>query len=265
MTIIIASGLVLGGLGLIFGLILTFASKAFHVEVDERVSKIRDCLGGANCGACGFAGCDAFAQAVVDGKAKPNGCAPAGAAAAEKIAAIMGVQAEVTEKMTARVLCQGIKGIAKERYVYDGYKSCMVAADIAGGPKDCRFACIGLGDCMDHCAFGAISMKDGIASIDENLCTGCGQCVNVCPRNVIRLLPTSKKVIVRCRNSDTARQAREVCADACIGCGRCKRECQYEAIVVENGFARIDPSKCVGCGSCAEVCPCHCITKPEVA
>ena len=259
MTILYA-GLALGGLGLIFGLILSYADKKFHVDVDERVSLVRECLGGANCGACGFAGCDAFAQAVVDGKAKPNGCAPAGAAGAEKIASIMGVDAGASEKMIARVLCQGIKGIAKERYVYDGYKSCMTAAGIAGGPKDCRFACIGLGDCMDHCAFGAISMKDGIACVDEMLCTGCGQCAESCPRGAIRLLPASQKVMVRCRNSDTARVAREVCANACIGCGRCKKECQYEAIVVENGFARIDPEKCQGCGACAAVCPCHCIT-----
>ena len=265
MTTILFSGLVLGGLGLIFGLILSYADKKFHVDVDERVEKVRACLGGANCGACGFAGCDAFAQAVVDGTAKPNGCAPAGAGGAQKIAAIMGVDAGASEKKVARVLCQGIKGIAKERYVYDGYKSCMTAAGIAGGPKDCRFACIGLGDCMDHCAFDAITMKDGIAHIDENLCTGCGQCASVCPRSAIRLLPASQQVRVLCRNSDTARVAREVCANACIGCGRCKRECQYDAIIVENGYARINPDKCQGCGACAKVCPCHCILAPAEA
>lgn len=259
MTILYAV-LVLGALGLLFGLILTFASKKFHVDVDERIDQIKECLGGANCGACGYAGCEAFAQAVVEGKAKPNACGPAGAAGAQRIAEIMGQTIDLEERKVARVLCQGIHGVAKERYQYDGYKSCVVAADIAGGPKDCRFSCIGLGDCMDHCAFGAISIQDGIAKIDENKCTSCGACVDACPRSVIKLLPISQNVIVRCRNSDVARVARETCMKACIGCGRCKRECKYDAIVVENGYARIDPDKCVRCGECAQVCPCNCIT-----
>ena len=258
---ILYAGIVLAVIGLVFGLVLTFASKKFHVDVDERVTKVRECCAGANCGACGYPGCDGFAAAVVAGDAPVNGCKPAGAEAAKKIAAIMGADAGAEEeRLVARVLCQGVKGVAKERYTYDGYKSCAAAAGIAGGPKDCRFACIGMGDCQDHCAFGAISMKDGIAVIDENKCTACGACAQACPRGVIRLLPASQSVIVRCRNSDIARVARAVCMDACIGCGRCKKECQYEAITVENGYARIDPEKCVRCGACAAVCPCHCIT-----
>ncbi len=258
---ILSAGIVLAVIGLVFGLVLTFASKKFHVDVDERVTKVRECCAGANCGACGFPGCDGFAAAVVEGKAPVNGCKPAGAEAAKKIAAIMGAEAgEEEERMVARVLCQGVKGVAKERYTYDGYRSCAVAATVAGGPKDCRFACIGMGDCMNHCAFGAISMKDGIACIDPDKCAACGACIEACPRNVIRLMPASQNVIVRCRNSDVARVARAVCMDACIGCGRCKKECQYEAITVENGFARIDPEKCTRCGACAAVCPCHCIT-----
>lgn len=259
MTILYA-GLLLGGLGLIFGAVLSFASKKFHVNVDERVQQVRQCLGGANCGACGYAGCDAFAAAVVAGKAPVNGCAPAGEKGIKAISRIMGKEAPDTERMVARVLCQGEKGVAKERYAYDGYQSCAVAASLAGGPKDCRFACVGLGDCQDKCAFDAIAMKNGIASIDPDKCTACGACVKACPRSVIRLMPLSQSVIVRCRNSDTARVARNVCMDACIGCGRCKKECQYDAITVENGFARIDPDKCTRCGACAAVCPCKCIT-----
>ena len=259
MTILYA-GILLGALGIIFGGVLSFASKKFHVEVDERVAQVRECLGGANCGACGYPGCDGFAAAVVAGEAPVNGCAPAGEKGAKAIGKIMGVDAGATEKLVARVLCQGENGIAKERYQYDGYQSCSTAAGLAGGPKDCRFACLGLGDCMDKCAFGAIHMENGIAHIAPEKCTACGACVKACPRSVIKLLPVSSKVIVRCRNSDTARAARAVCMDACIGCGRCKKECQYEAITVENGFARIDPDKCTRCGACAAVCPCKCIT-----
>jgi len=266
-TIIFAVAL-LGGIGLVFGLVLTFASKKFHVDVDERVEQVRACCAGANCGACGYPGCDGFASAVVAGNAPVNGCKPAGAEGAAKIAAIMGQEVSDEERKVARVLCQGAKGIAKERYTYDGYRSCAIAASVAGGPKDCRFACIGLGDCVEHCAFGAITVKDGLAVIDENKCTACGACAEHCPRAAIKLLPVSQSVIVRCRNSDIARVARAVCSDACIGCGACKRKCEYGAITVENGFARIDPMKCTRCGACAKACPCHAITDanaPEVA
>ena len=260
MTVIIVSALTLGLLGLIFGLMLTYAGKKFSVPVDERIEKVRACLGGANCGACGFPGCDGFAAAVVKGEAPVNGCAPAGEAGAKKIAGIMGVTAETGERMVARVLCQGSAGIAKERYLYDGYKSCMVASGIAGGPKQCRFSCIGLGDCMAHCAFGAIKMYNGLCIIDEDLCRACGECVKACPRGVIKLMPQRQRHIVRCRNSDVAREARKVCMHACMGCGLCKKNCPAEAITVENGFARIDPDKCIGCGKCASVCPSKAIT-----
>lgn len=260
MTTIIYAGLLLGILGLVFGGVLSFADKKFHVEVDERVGKVRECLGGANCGACGYAGCDAFAQAVVEGKAPVNGCAPAGAKGAQKIGQIMGLEAPDTERKVARVLCNGEYGISLNRYTYDGYQSCAAAASLAGGPKACRFSCIGLGDCMDKCAFGAIHMENGLARIDVEKCTGCGVCEKTCPRHVIKLMDLGQNVIVRCRNVDTARAARAACMEACIGCGRCAKECQYEAIKVENGYAHIDPAKCTRCGACAQVCPCKCIT-----
>ncbi len=247
---------VLGVMGLLFGIMLTVADKKLAVQVDPRIAAIRELLGGANCGACGYAGCDAFAEAVVNGEAKPAGC-PAGNA--EAIAEVMGVTAEVGEKMVARVICQGTEGIAKERYEYDGYRSCAVAASMAGGPKLCRFACVGLGDCEQVCAFGAISVQNGVAVVDEEKCVACGNCVSKCPRSAIKLLPADQKVMVLCRNSDSGREARAACMKACIACGRCVKECQYGAIIVENGFARIDVDKCTRCGACAKVCPCGCI------
>ena len=165
MTILYA-GILLGALGVIFGGVLSFASKKFHVEVDERVAQVRECLGGANCGACGYPGCDGFAAAVVAGEAPINGCAPAGEKGVKGIAKIMGLEAASSEKMVCRVLCQGESGVAKERYQYDGYQSCATAAGLAGGPKDCRFACLGLGDCMDKCAFGAIRMEQNLCVIE---------------------------------------------------------------------------------------------------
>lgn len=263
MTTILYAVAVLGALGVIFGVILTIAGKVFHVEVDERIEKIKDCLGGANCGACGYPGCDGLAQAIVKGEAKPNACAPAGDKGAKAIARIMGVESETSERQVARLICQGREGICVERYEYSGLPSCMNAVSMAGGPKLCNVACVGLGDCIRHCSFGAIQIVDGLCVIDEEKCTGCGACVNNCPRHAIELMPVSQSVIVRCRNAETARVARSQCMRACIGCGRCTKECAYGAIAVENGFARIDPGKCTKCGACAKVCPCQCISIPE--
>ncbi len=250
----------LGAIGLIFGVVLGVADKKFYVEVDERVANVRACLPGANCGACGYVGCDSFAEAVVEGKAPPNGCSAGGSSTADAIGEVLGVAVEAQAPVVARVLCQGTSGVAKPRFEYDGYRSCRVAASMAGGPKQCRFSCIGLGDCAFSCKFGAITMRDGIAFISPERCVGCGTCVDICPRSVIKLQPADAQVLVRCRNSDVARQARDVCMKACIACKRCVKECKYDAIAVENGFAVIDPEKCTRCGECAAVCPCKCIT-----
>lgn len=258
MQIILAT-LVLGGIGLIFGVLLTVASKKFHVEVDPRIEEVSSYLAGANCGACGYPGCDACAQAVVEGKLGANCCPPGGARAAEGIAKVMGLDAGSVVPMVARVLCQGNIGVAQDRYIYDGYRSCLAAADIAGGPKACHFACIGLGDCVDQCAFGAVSIKGGVARIDAAKCTGCGKCVDACPRSVISLFPMDAKVLVRCRNMEPAKLANAECMRSCIGCGRCVRTCKYDAIQVVDGFAHIDLDKCTRCGDCAEVCPHKCI------
>lgn len=253
----------LGGLGLLFGVVLSFADKKFKVETDPRVQKIRENVAGANCGACGYPGCDGFAKAVAEGKAPVNGCAPGGAKSAEAIAEIMGVEAEKSTPVVARVICQGECGVSKERYVYDGYKSCQMAAQMVGGPKQCRYACVGLGDCVDVCKFDAIHIENGLAVIDQEKCTACGLCEKTCPRHVIHLKPKDASVLVRCQNSDAGRLAREECMKACIACKRCEKECKYDAIHVENGFASIDTDKCTRCGECAKVCPCGCITVIE--
>ncbi len=259
-TLIILAFIILGALGVVFGIVLTIAEKKFAVEADPRVAQIRACLGGANCGACGYAGCDAFAVAVVEGEAKPSDCPPAGAKGAEAIAAILGSEyREPSERVVARVLCNGEQGVVKDRYEYDGYQSCAVAASLAGGPKACRFSCIGLGDCAKACVFDAITMKDKLAQIDENKCTACGMCVEKCPRNVISLLPVKQTVYVACRNTDSGREARAACMMACIACGRCEKTCPSGAVKVVNGVAIIDDSKCTRCGACAKVCPCKCI------
>ena len=251
---------VLAALGIAFGVVLAIAGKKFAVETDERVGKVRAALGGANCGACGFAGCDAFAAAVVEGTAKPNGCPAGGAKTAKAIAKIMGLEVDgEMEPMVARVRCNGGCGNSADRYQYEGLRSCRGAAAYAGGPKLCEFGCIGLGDCYNACKFGAISVYDGIAHIDPAKCTGCGACMKVCPRGIINLLPRSKTVVVMCRNKAVGKIARTQCKVACVGCGRCERNCPSDAIHVVDGVALIDETKCTRCGACVEGCPMHCI------
>ncbi|MBQ3552534.1 MAG: RnfABCDGE type electron transport complex subunit B [Clostridia bacterium] len=251
---------ILAVLGAVFGVILGVAGKKFAVEVDERVERIRDQLGGANCGACGFAGCDAFAEAVVSGEARPDACTPGGAKTAAEIGRIMGVEVDTSAvPMVARVLCLGSNGVVGERYEYHGVRSCRVAAGLAGGPKQCRFSCIGLGDCALVCSANGIRIEDGLAKIEREKCIGCGMCINACPRNVIELVPADIKVEVCCRNTDVGKAAMSVCMRACVGCKRCERECPQEAIKVIDGYARIDHDKCTRCGICVERCPRLCI------
>jgi len=249
----------LGGLGILFGLVLGVADKKFSVEADERVSAVRAAVAGANCGACGYAGCDAYAEAVVRGDAKANACTPGGAKTVKAIAQIMGVNAEALEPMVARVRCQGTCERVAPRYDYTGVPNCRAASGISGGPNACEFGCVGFGECVSVCAFGAIKMIDGVAVIDDNVCTGCGMCVEVCPRSIIKMMPIDQTVVVMCRNEATGRIARLQCTTACIACKRCEKACPSESIKVINGVAIIDETTCTRCGACVPVCPMHCI------
>lgn len=251
--------LALGGLGVVFGLLLTFVDKKFAVPVDERAAQIREQLGGANCGACGFAGCDAFAAAVVAGEAPPDGCTPGGAKTAKAIADIMGMTVKTGDPLVARIRCHGTSENVSYRYAYEGLPSCRAAAGISGGPKQCEFACVGLGDCVNVCKFGAIKIEDNVAVIDENLCTGCGMCAKICPRVIIDLLPRNQTVMVACRNKAIGKIARQQCKTACVGCKRCEKSCPSDSIHVVNGVAEINYDTCTRCGACATVCPMHCI------
>jgi Na+-translocating ferredoxin:NAD+ oxidoreductase RNF subunit RnfB len=249
----------LGGLGILFGIVLGFVGKKFAVKVDERVQAVRNAVAGANCGACGYAGCDAYAEAVVRGEADPNGCTPGGSKTAKEIAAIMGVDAKDAEPMVARVRCQGTCENVSPRYDYSGIQSCRAASSMSGGPNACEFGCVGLGDCVARCPFDAIELVDGVAVINEDKCTGCGVCVETCPRSIINLLPRDQTVVVMCRNKAIGRIARLQCKTACVGCKRCEKQCPSDSIHVIDGVAIIDETTCTRCGACIQVCPMHCI------
>lgn len=257
--ILYAAG-VLTGLGLAFGLLLNFADKAFYVPVDERVARVREAVAGANCGACGYPGCDPFAEAVVKGEAPIDGCTPGGAACVAALAEIMGTSAEIADPMVARICCQGENGVAKESAQYEGLQRCSQAVRLAGGPRVCPTACVGLGDCADVCRFDAISFVNGICVIDPEKCTACGMCVKECPNRLIKLLPRAATVTVRCMSPLPPRPAMQSCTRSCIGCKRCEKACASDAIHVTNFLAEIDPKKCTLCQACIEVCPNKCIT-----
>ena len=260
MKTILLSILVLSGLGALFGAILSFASKIFYVEVDPKVQAVRDCLAGANCGGCGYPGCDGYAAAVAAGKAPINRCVAGGAETTAQVAKVMGVDAEAAEKMVAFVPCSGTNGHAVPRFNYNGPKDCR-AAMLFGGKSSmqCTFACIGLGNCAKACPFDAMHVVDGVAQVDRSKCVGCGSCVEACPKNIVKLIPESQKVVVGCGNKDKDAAVIKICDYGCIGCMKCARECPAEAIVVRDNLAQIDSEKCVQCGHCADICPRHII------
>ncbi len=249
----------LGGLAVFFGIVLTYASKKFAVEADPKVEQIRFLLPGANCGGCGYAGCDALAESIANGSASVSACPVGGAELAIKIADIMGVEADNSEKMVARVLCGGDKDKAKDKYIYQGIEDCKAAEMLSGGSKGCRFGCTGLGTCEKVCPFDAIHVINGVAVVDEEKCTACKKCIEACPKRIISLVPISKKVRVLCKNTDKGKAVMEVCKAGCIGCQRCVKACKFDAMKFENNLAFIDYDKCTNCMACVEVCPTHTI------
>lgn len=258
MEIIIPTSII-GGLGLIFGIGLSFASKKFEVKVDERVAKVREVLPGANCAACGQTGCDAFAECVVEGKCSVSGCPVGGASVAEKISEILGVKAEAVEKKVARVLCGGTDQNSRKKFNYAGIEDCTAAANLFGGPNSCSYGCVGMGNCVKACPFGAIVVEDGLAKVIAHKCTACGKCVAACPKKIIELIPICTEYTVRCSSLDKGNVVRLNCDVGCIGCSRCVKACPENAITMNGTLAKINPALCKNCGECAKTCPTKCI------
>ena len=264
MNLILVAVISLGAIGLVAAVILYVASKKFAVYEDPRVAQVAEVLPQANCGGCGFPGCAAFAAACV--KAADTGsieglyCPGAGAEGMTKIAAILGMEAVVTEPKIAVVRCNGSCENRPRIVQYDGAVSCAIAHSTCGGETACAFGCLGCGDCVSACRFDAIRMnpETGLPEVDEEKCTACGACAKACPRNIIEIRPkgkNSRRMVVMCVNKDKGVIANKACKVSCIGCGKCVKVCPFEAITLENNLAYIDPIKCKSCRKCEPECP----------
>jgi len=256
-TTVYTALIVLAGLGIVFGVALAIVAAKFVVKVDPKVEKVRETLPGANCGACGFAGCMGYAEAVVGNPdVAVHMCAPGKSAVAEKIAEITGKKAEKVEPKIARVFCQGGNSLSQRKFIYTGVQDCTAAVLAAGGDKSCEYGCLGYGTCMRACPFGAITMSaDNLPLISLEKCTACGKCVAACPKQVIELAHTSKAVVISCHSRDKGVDVKKKCQVGCIACGICVRTCPVDAIKIDNNLARIDHSKCIVCGLCVKKCP----------
>lgn len=260
MSILIAA-LVVGGTGVIIGLLLGLAAKAFEVEVDEKELLVRDLLPGNNCGGCGYPGCDGLAKAIATGEAPVSACPVGGAECAAAIGKVMGVEAGITEKNVAFVKCAGTCDKTEVKYNYYGITDCRTAALVPGaGDKSCGTGCLGLGTCERECPFDAIHVINGVAYVEEEKCVSCGKCVAVCPKNLIELVPYKAEYKVACNSNEKGKDVKAKCSAGCIGCSMCVRACEFDAVTVENNLAKIDYEKCTNCGSCAAKCPTKVIT-----
>jgi RnfABCDGE-type electron transport complex B subunit len=252
--------MVVGGLGLVAGAALAFASEKFAVEVDPRVEELDAALPGVNCGACGHPSCAGGAKAIAEGNAPANLCVAGGEATMMLVAKVMGIEAEAAAPKVAKIQCRGDLGIAKVHYEYHGIDDCRAAYILFNGAKTCAYGCLALGSCAKSCPFDAIEYDfHRVPHVRYDKCTGCGVCVDVCPRGLIDLYDVSDEVFVMCKSRDKGAQVKKICDVGCIACGVCERTCPFDAISVQDGLAVVDHEKCVKCGLCVRACPTKCI------
>ena len=254
MEILIAI-LVLGFLGLIFGIGLAIASKKLAVQINPKLDQLQHLLPGSNCGACGNPGCFGFAESLLGGKSEVGGCRVCSEESKEKIAQVLGLVLEKQNKKIATLHCNGGRRI-KNKYLYDGANDCIAASLVLGGPKSCVFACLGFGTCVKACPFGAITLSiEALPVVDKIKCRACNKCVLACPKKLFSLVSVTNTVYVACSSHDLGKDVKVVCPVGCIGCKLCEKACKFDAIAVIDNLAVINYNKCTSCQECIKVCP----------
>lgn len=270
LSYILTAVMMLGGIALLSAAVLYVVSRRFAVKEDPRVKEVQEHLPGANCGGCGFAGCAAFAEAMVKavdaGTTGDMRCPVGGDETMRHIAGVLGVTATESAPMVAVVRCNGSCGNRPHTVCYEGLHTCAAVNATAAGETGCGYGCLGCGDCASACQFGGLVINPltGLPEVDENVCTGCGGCVKACPRNIIELRkkgPKGHRVYVDCVSHDRGPVARKACQAACIGCGKCAKICQFDAITISGNLAYIDYEKCRMCTKCVDECPTGAIVK----
>lgn len=255
---------VLGAIALLASVVLYVCSKKFAVKEDPRLAQVSAVLPQANCGGCGFPGCSSMADALVKaadaGSLEGLNCPVGGAEVMEQVADLLGMAVANTEPMVAVVRCNGTCEHRPKTIEYSGLRTCAAMNACSAGETACGYGCLGCGDCVDACQFGAIAInpETGIVEVNEDLCGGCGSCARACPRHIIELRkkgPKGRRVYVSCVNHDKGPVAKKACSVACIGCGKCEKECPFGAITMDGNLAYIDPQKCRLCRKCERACP----------
>lgn len=268
MSLIIQAVIVLGIIAVVAATVLYICSKKFAVYEDPRIGQVTEILPGANCGGCGFPGCSGMADALVKGCDAGSldglNCPVGGADVMSKVADLLGMAIANSDPKVAVVRCNGTCANRPKIAEYHGLRTCSAMNACGAGETACGFGCLGCGDCVAACQFGAICInpETGIPEVDEEKCTACGACVKACPRHIIELRkkgPKGRRVYVSCVNKDKGPAAMKACKAACIGCGKCAKECAFDAITIENNVSYIDPDKCRLCRKCEKVCPTHAI------
>ena len=267
-NIIIIAVIALGGLGLVAAIVLYFIASKFKVFEDPKIDEVEESLPSANCGGCGFPGCRAFAEATVK-EAKENksleglNCPVGGNDVMQEVGRILGLEVEQQAPLIAVIRCNGSKANSPAKINYEGATSCAFAHALYAGEGGCQYGCLGLGDCVDACDFDAIHMdtETGLPVVNDK-CTACGACVEACPRDIIELRkkgPKDRRIFVSCVNKEKGGPAKKNCSVACIGCGKCEKVCNFDAITITSFLAYIDFQKCTLCRKCVEVCPTNAI------
>lgn len=259
--VIIVTIISLSLLATVAAVILYFVAQKFKVYEDPRIDKIQEILPAANCGGCGFAGCRNFAEALVTAETFEGlNCPVGGNAVMDAAAGILGKAAVAIDPTVAVLLCNGTPEFRLKTSKYNGTPDCRIQHNLYLGETDCSYGCLGNGDCVRACQFDAMFMdtETNLPVIVDIKCVACGACVKACPRNLIELRKKAKKdrkLYVACSNCDKGGPARRACKVACIGCSKCFKVCEFDAITIKNNLAYIDAAKCTFCRKCVSECP----------